>query len=77
MTECSGQLGFDFHHDKHLVADFKGGLITSDAGLLPVRELDDRLGWLGEAADLLSNGRDPSRTRHEVHTLLRQRVFGR
>jgi hypothetical protein len=58
------------------VADFKGGAITSDAGLLAVRELDDRLRWLDEAAGLLADGRDASRTRHDVHTLLRQRVFG-
>src|SRR3990172_2871687 len=76
MTECFEQLTFDFYHDKHLVADFKGGAITSDAGLLPVRELEARLGWLTEAAGVLANARAPSRTLHDVLTLLRQRVFG-
>jgi len=76
VTECTGQLRFSFFHDKHLTADFKGGAITSDAGLLAVRELDDRLGWLDEAANVLTDGRDASRTRHDVHTLLRQRTFG-
>lgn len=76
MTDCSGQLTFDYYNHKLLVADFKGGAITSDAGLLPVRELDDRLGWLAEAVDVLTDDRDPARTRHDMVTLLRQRVFG-
>jgi hypothetical protein len=76
MTECLEQLTFDYYHHKHLVADFKGGAITSDAGLLPVRQMEARLGWLTEAAGALVDERDPSRTLHDVLTLLRQRVFG-
>lgn len=76
MTDCSQQLTFDFYNDKELVADFQGGAITSDAGLLCVRELDDRLGWLTQAADILTEKRDPARTLHDALGLLRQRVFG-
>ena len=36
MTQYAKQLTFSFYHDRLLVADFKGGQITSDAGLLPV-----------------------------------------
>lgn len=75
MTMCSGQLTFDFYQDRELVADFKGGQITSDAGLLPIRELEERVGWLGECAGLLSDPRDPAKTEHDILTLLRQRVF--
>ena len=76
MTKCSGQLAFSFYQDSELVADFKGGQITSDAGLLPVRELAGRLGWLKECAGLLSDPRDPAKTEHDILTLLYQRVFG-
>jgi len=76
VTHCSRQLTFSFYHDKHLVADFKGGAISSDAGLLPVRELADRLGWLDQAAGVLSDTRRADRTRHDLVTLVRQRVFG-
>ena len=76
MTDCSSQVTFDFYHCKELVADFKGGAITSDAGLLAVRELADRLGWFQRAAEVLRDERDPSRTTHDSLTLLRQRGFG-
>jgi hypothetical protein len=36
------QVTFSFYHDKQLVADFKGGQISSDAGLLLLRELEER-----------------------------------
>jgi len=76
MTLCSKQLIFGFYDDKQLVADFKGGQISSDAGLLPVRELEERLGWLQETAALLCDPRRSDRTRLDILTLLRQRVFG-
>ena len=76
MTVCSNQLTFDFYQHKDLTADFKGGQISSDTGLLAVRELEKKLGWLTDAASVLSDPRDPQKTRHDILTLLRQRVFG-
>jgi hypothetical protein len=76
MTQCYRQLTFDFYHDKDLTADFKGGQITSDTGLLPVREMEEKLGWLTGAASVLSDPRDPDKTTHKLLPLLRQRVFG-
>ena len=70
------QLSFNFYQHKQLVADFKGGQISSDAGLLLVRELDAKLGWLAEAASVISDPRRARSTGLEVLTLLRQRVFG-
>ncbi|RIK79473.1 MAG: hypothetical protein DCC68_13240, partial [Planctomycetota bacterium] len=48
--------------------------ITSDAGLLPVRELDERLGWMASFAAQLRDAR--TNPLHTVVEMLRQRVFG-
>ena len=58
MTDCRTQLAFAFHQTTRVVADFTGGQITSDAGLLVLRELDERLGWSRAAAAVLADPRD-------------------
>ena len=42
MTTCIPQLNFSFYRHQHIRADFSGGQITSDAGLLPLRAFDQR-----------------------------------
>lgn len=76
MTECPKQLSFEFYQDKQLACDFKGGQISSDTGLLAVRELEQKLGWLRGAASLIEDPRREDRTELDTLTLLRQRVFG-
>jgi hypothetical protein len=45
MTSCCiPQLSFSFYRHRPIRADFSGGLITSDAGLLPLRAFDHRYG---------------------------------
>ena len=47
MTDCNtGQLGLSFLRKRKLTVDFEGGSITSDAGLLLVRQADQTLGLL-------------------------------
>jgi len=70
-----GTLKLDF--DRRLVLQFRGSAITSDAGLLPYRELDDALSLTDAGADLLSDARTGRNGRHRLAGLLRQSVFGR
>jgi len=70
-----GALRVDF--DRRLRLEFHGGRITSDAGLLAYRELDDALGLTDLAGDALSECRSSRNTRHVLAGLLRQSVFGR
>ena len=59
-----------------MVADFDGGVITSDVGALLLGATDPAIGLVDRFAACFSDGRAPARTAHDVTTLVGQRVFG-
>jgi len=69
------QLGFSFYRHQSIRADFSGGQITSDAGLLPLRAFDERHHLSCDWAALLRDGRQKDRVRHDSRALLRQRLY--
>ena len=63
--------------DRRLKLEFHGSSVTSDAGLLAYRELDDALGLTALAGPMLYESRRGKNTRHMLVGLLRQSLFGR
>jgi Transposase DDE domain group 1 len=68
-------LRLDF--DRRLMLQFRGSAVTSDAGLLAYRELDDVLGLTVIAGNSLADARTGKNGRHALVGLLRQSIFSR
>src|SRR5262245_41215413 len=67
---------FDFLDDRPVVVEVNDAPLTSDAGLLPLRQLDQRLGFTRQLADALHDPRDPDLIDHPLLDLLRMRLYG-
>lgn len=70
-----GGLRVDF--DRRLKLEFHGSKITSDAGFIAYRELDDALGLTQVAGDRLIDPRTGKNGQHGMTGLFRQSTFGR
>jgi hypothetical protein len=68
---------FQFTFNGLLKVEFQGSRVTSDAGLLLVRELDERLGLETFIAEHLSDSRQGLNTQFTLADLLRQSVYSR
>jgi hypothetical protein len=77
VTVCT-QTSFEFPvaNRRRLQASFTGGDVSSDGGLLLVRQADRRLKLTATLARRLPDPREPSKLIHPMVTLLRQRIYG-
>src|ERR1022692_3130755 len=76
-TECT-QIGFEFHslRSREIRAQFDGGAITSDAGGLLLREVENRTGILRQFAACFTDYRKADLIDHTLEELVAQRVYG-
>ncbi len=60
MTECLPQLQLDFRPHLSVTVAFDAPQISSDGGVLLLRQIDDRLGLTQWFARCLPDARDPA-----------------
>src|SRR5262249_2496660 len=80
MAYPRGESGSDavrLDFDRRLTVHFRGSVVTSDAGLLAYRELDDALGLTAMAGETRADARSCNDGCHEPVGVLRQAVVGR
>jgi hypothetical protein len=70
------QLSFDFLGSKPIVVEPSAAQVTSDAGLLPFRELDEQIGLTRQFAEALDDRRHASYLDHTFLEMTRMRVYG-
>ena len=77
QTQCKRQTFlFQDLGRREVAARFDGGPITSDAGGLFLREVEQHTGIIRQLAECFTDYRDQDLIEHSVEELLRQRIFG-
>ena len=61
--------------NKELCVRFDGGRLSSDGGVLVLREIEKRLGRAARLAGCLSDARDPASTTHSYADMIGARMF--
>ncbi len=76
MPNCTSNfIEFSPLKRKKVLANFSGGSITSDAGLLLLREIDKKLNLTSRLSKVMRDEREPGKVEHTMLDLLRQRVY--
>jgi Transposase DDE domain group 1 len=77
MPKCTkNRIDFGRFGRRVIEADFSGGDLSSDGGLLLLRQVDRHLGLSRAAAAAIPDPRGPERIRHGLRDLLAQRLYG-
>lgn len=70
------ELAFPSIKRRQVEANFEGGEVSSDGGILLLQQVDRRLGLVEALDAVLPDPRDPLLIRHAQVDLLRQRIYG-
>jgi hypothetical protein len=77
MTECNQEtFAFTAHFSRRVEAGFTAGQVSSDGGVLLLRETDRKINLLGRLADCFRDGRDQQLVEHKLPEMLSQRIYG-
>jgi hypothetical protein len=76
MTVCKdNQIRFSFYCKRNLTLNFNGGQISSDGGLVLLRQLDKKLGLTEGLVGCISDSRHQGYTKQSSLDIIRQRIY--
>ena len=68
------QVNFAFYN-KPITANFNGGDISSDGGLLLIKEFDKKIGYIDSISKCIKEYRIPNFIKHQIEQLISQRIY--
>ena len=60
--------------NKDVIVNFDGGFLSSDAGILLLREIEDQIGLIRRMAEVIPDSRDARYIKHSIMDMLIQRI---
>jgi hypothetical protein len=77
MTKCiKEKLTLPFCQGRIIEAEFVKEAVTSDGGVLLLREIDRKLNLISELEKIIPDPREPTKIKHSLISMLRQRIYG-
>jgi hypothetical protein len=76
LSAGAGQISLTFFQDLPVVVEPSSAMMSSDGGLLVLRQFDERLGITQQFCQAIEDGRDPDSTEHSVAEMVRARIYG-
>src|SRR3974390_1939386 len=70
------RLSFDFFPSRPVEVELSSSPLSTDAGLLPIRQFDERIRLTEQFANALEDRRDPTFIQQPLLSMVRQRVYG-
>jgi len=74
--QCVAQISFDFFSRLPIVVEPQEVQVSSDTGILPIRQFDDRIGLTDHFIACLNDPREPDQIEHSLHEMVCQRIYG-
>ncbi len=76
LKQVVRQLTFGFLGRRPIAVEAKTIQVSSDAGILPIRQFDDQIGFTERFIVCIDDPRDARKTDHCVGQMVRQRLYG-
>jgi len=76
ITQTVEQMCFGFFPRLPIVVEPTEAQLSSDVGILPIRQFDDQIGFTERFIACLADPRDPEQIEHTFGEMVRQRVYG-